>query len=160
MADIDKSLPNQKTTVKLPGEEEIEEAIQENIKEVDAEGQPVEVTMTEEGGAEVSFDPAAAAVEGGEDHAANLAEFLDDSVLDKLGAKLTDDYRDYRNSRKDWEDSYREGLDLLGFKYERRTEPFRGASGVTHPVLAEAVTQFQATAYKELLPADGPEHKF
>ena len=59
-------------------------------------------------------------------------------------------------SRKDWEKSYTEGLDLLGFKYENRTEPFQGASGATHPVLAEAVTQFQATAYKELLPADGP----
>ncbi len=157
MADkIDKALPNQKTTVEIPGEAEIEEAIQENIKEVDAEGQPVEIEMTEEGGAEVSFDPSAAVPEGGEDHYANLAEFLDDQVLDPLGAKLVDDYRDYKNSRKDWEDSYREGLDLLGFKYERRTEPFRGASGVTHPVLAEAVTQFQATAYKELLPADGP----
>jgi len=157
MADkIDKALPNQKTTVEIPGEAEIEEAIQENIKEVDAEGQPVEIEMTEEGGAEVSFDPSAAVPEGGEDHYANLAEFLDDQVLDPLGAKLVDDYRDYRNSRKDWEDSYREGLDLLGFKYERRTEPFRGASGVTHPVLAEAVTQFQALAYKELMPADGP----
>ena len=50
----------------------------------------------------------------------------------------------------------RKGLDLLGFKYENRTEPFQGASGATHPVLAEAVTQFQATAYKELMPADGP----
>ena len=59
-------------------------------------------------------------------------------------------------SRKDWEKSYTDGLDLLGFKYENRTEPFQGASGATHPVLAEAVTQFQATAYKELLPADGP----
>ena len=157
MADkIDKALPNQKTTVEIPGEAEIEEAIQENVKEVDADGKPVEIEMTEEGGAEVSFDPSAAVPEGGEDHYANLAEFLDDQVLDPLGAKLVDDYRDYRNSRKDWEDSYREGLDLLGFKYERRTEPFRGASGVTHPVLAEAVTQFQATAYKELLPADGP----
>ncbi len=157
MADkIDKALPTTKTTVEIPGEVEIEEAIQENVKEVDAEGKPVEIEMTEEGGAEVSFDPSAAVPEGGEDHYANLAEFLDDKILDPLGAKLVDDYRDYRNSRKDWEDSYREGLDLLGFKYERRTEPFRGASGVTHPVLAEAVTQFQATAYKELLPADGP----
>ena len=54
------------------------------------------------------------------------------------------------------ERGYTEGLDLLGFKYENRTEPFQGASGATHPVLAEAVTQFQAQAYKELLPADGP----
>jgi hypothetical protein len=52
--------------------------------------------------------------------------------------------------------SYREGLELLGFKYEKRTEPFKNASGVNHPVLAEAVTQFQAQAYKELLPSDGP----
>jgi hypothetical protein len=156
MAKIDKPLPNTKTTVEIPGEVEIEEAVQEKIQEVDSQGNPVEIEMTDEGGAEVSFDPAIASPEGGEDHYSNLAEFLNDDVLDKLGAKLTDDYRDYRNSRKDWEDSYREGLDLLGFKYDRRTEPFRGASGVTHPVLAEAVTQFQATAYKELLPADGP----
>ena len=63
---------------------------------------------------------------------------------------------DYKSSRKDWENAYTTGLDLLGFKYENRTEPFQGASGATHPVLAEAVTQFQAQAYKELLPADGP----
>jgi len=156
MAKIDKPLPNTKTTVEIPGEVEIEEAIQENVEEVQTDKGPVEIEMTEEGGAEVSFDPSAASPEGGEDHYANLAEFLGDDILDDLGSKLTDDYTDYRNSRKDWEDSYREGLDLLGFKYNRRTEPFRGASGVTHPVLAEAVTQFQATAYKELLPADGP----
>ena len=63
---------------------------------------------------------------------------------------------DYKASRKDWEQVIRDGLDLLGFKYENRTEPFQGASGATHPVLAEAVTQFQAQAYKELLPGDGP----
>jgi hypothetical protein len=156
MAKIEKPLPNTKTTVEIPGEVEIEDAIKENVEEVQTDKGPVEIEMTEEGGAEVSFDPSAASPEGGEDHYANLAEFLGDDILDDLGSKLTDDYRDYRNSRKDWEDSYREGLDLLGFKYNRRTEPFRGASGVTHPVLAEAVTQFQATAYKELLPADGP----
>ena len=63
---------------------------------------------------------------------------------------------DYKTSRKEWEQSYIQGLDLLGFKYENRTEPFQGASGATHPVMAEAVTQFQAQAYKELLPSDGP----
>jgi hypothetical protein len=81
---------------------------------------------------------------------------MDDQYLDELGSKLYDQYTEYKESRADWEQSYREGLDLLGFKYERRTEPFRNASGVNHPVLAEAVTQFQAQAYKELLPADGP----
>ena len=69
---------------------------------------------------------------------------------------MVDHYNEYKESRGDWEDTYRNGLELLGFKYERRTEPFKGASGVNHPVLAEAVTQFQAQAYKELLPADGP----
>ena len=156
MADIDKSLPNSKTTVELPGEVEIEEAIKEQVEEVQTEGGPVEIAMDEEGGAEVSFDPSAATPEGGEDHFANLAEFLDDSVLDPLGNKLYDQYTEYKESRADWEDSYRDGLSLLGFKYERKTEPFRNAAGVNHPVLAEAVTQFQAQAYKELLPADGP----
>jgi hypothetical protein len=79
-----------------------------------------------------------------------------DSDLESLGQTLYDQYTEYKESRGDWEQSYREGLELLGFKYERRTEPFKGASGVNHPVLAEAVTQFQATAYKELLPSDGP----
>ena len=156
MATIDKSLPNQKTTVELPGEAEIEEAVKEKVEEVQTEGGPVEIEMTEEGGAEVSFDPAVASVEGGQDHFENLAEFIGDNTLDELGSKLYDQYTEYKESRGDWEQSYREGLELLGFKYERRTEPFRGASGVNHPVLAEAVTQFQAQAYKELLPANGP----
>jgi len=156
MADIDKSLPNSKTTVEVPGEVEIEEAIKEKVEQVQTEGGPVEIEMDDEGGAEVSFDPSAATPEGGEDHFSNLAEFLDDSVLDPLGNKLYDQYTEYKESRADWEDSYRDGLSLLGFKYERKTEPFRNASGVNHPVLAEAVTQFQAQAYKELLPADGP----
>ena len=63
---------------------------------------------------------------------------------------------DYKSSRKDWEQAYTTGLDLLGFKYENRTEPFQGAQGATTQYLAEAVTQFQAGAYKELLPAEGP----
>ena len=156
MAEIDKPLPNTKTTVEVPGEVEIQEAIKENVEEVETKGGPVEVEMTEEGGAEVSFDPKVASMEGGENHFDNLAEFLGEEILDPLGSKLFEQYNEYKESRSDWEETYRNGLDLLGFKYERRTEPFRGASGVNHPVLAEAVTQFQAQAYKELLPSDGP----
>jgi len=156
MAEIDDALPNTKTTVELPGEAEIIQEQENQIEQVETEGGPVEITMDEDGGAEISFDPKIAAPEGGEDHNANLAEFLEDDVLDPLGSDLYNQYVDYKESRGDWEDSYREGLDLLGFKYVKRTEPFRGASGVTHPVLAEAVTQFQAQAYKELLPAEGP----
>jgi hypothetical protein len=153
MAEIDKSLPNTKTTIEIPGQTEIEQSIQEEIQPTDS---PVEINMDEDGGAEISFDPNVAAPQGGEDHYANLAEFLDDSVLVEIGSDLEGQYKDYRSSRQDWEMTYTNGLELLGFKYERRTEPFRNASGVTHPVLAESVTQFQSQAYKELLPADGP----
>ena len=112
--------------------------------------------MSEDGGATINFDPGAVSPEGGEEHDSNLADFLEDGVLDPLSSELMDKYNTYKETRGDWEESYREGLNLLGFKYTTRTEPFRGASSVTHPVLAEAVTQFQAQAYKELLPAEGP----
>ena len=156
MATIDKPLPNvSETVIEVPKQEELVEAREEIIEKKNQQGN-VEVTMDEEGGAEIAFDPRAITEEGGQDHFENLADFLGDDVLEPLGAKMVDHYNEYKESRGDWEDTYKNGLDLLGFKYERRTEPFRGASGVNHPVLAEAVTQFQAQAYKELLPADGP----
>jgi hypothetical protein len=154
MAEIDKSLPNTKTTIEIPGQAETEQLIQEQVEQ--SQDPSVEINMDEEGGAEISFDPSSAVQMGGEDHYANLAEFLDEDVLVEVGSDLQEKYTDYKSSRQDWEQAYTNGLDLLGFKYERRTEPFKGASGVTHPVLAESVTQFQAQAYKELLPADGP----
>ena len=85
-----------------------------------------------------------------------LAELFDDNILDPIGSELQENYMQYKTSRKEWEDTYIKGLDLLGFKYVNPTQPFQGASGATHPVLAEAVTQFQAQAYKELLPSMGP----
>jgi hypothetical protein len=149
MADIDKGLPNTRTQVKVPGEEvEIKEEIKEQA--------PVEVIPEEDGGATIDFEPGAINIPGTEKHFDNLADILPEDVLEPLGSELKNNYMDYKMSRKDWEKSYTDGLDLLGFKYENRTEPFQGASGATHPVLAEAVTQFQATAYKELLPSDGP----
>jgi len=156
MADIDKSLPNVKQTVNIPSPEDIEIAEQEKISEQQEAGEPVEQIENEDGSVDVNFDPAA--VNPGEDegHFANLAELLPDDVLDPLGNELFNNYTDYKTSRKDWERSYISGLDLLGFNYDDRTEPFKGASGATHPVLAEAVTQFQSLAYKELLPAGGP----
>ena len=158
MADkIDKSLTQgPRGSVNIPGEEEITEAVETSIEAEQQAPGPVEVTEQDDGSVEVDFDPNAASPEGGDEHYANLAEFLPDEVLDELGSDLTGKYQDYNASRKDWEQSYTKGLDLLGFKYDMRTEPFQGASGATHPVLAEAVTQFQALAYKELLPANGP----
>ena len=87
---------------------------------------------------------------------ANLAEDMDERVLSRMAQELLADYKKDKESRSDWEKSYMSGLDLLGFKYDNESRPFQGASSVTHPLLAEAVTQFQAQAYKELLPCDGP----
>jgi hypothetical protein len=158
MADkVDKSLTQgPRGSAIIPGEEQIQEAIvEEQVTQEQAPG-PIEQTELEDGSVQIDFDPAAAQPEGGDEHYANLAEFLPDNVLDEMGADLSQKYQDYQMGRKEWERSYTQGLDLLGFKYDMRTEPFQGASGATHPVLAEAVTQFQALAYKELLPADGP----
>ena len=86
----------------------------------------------------------------------NLAENLDESILSQIGSELVSNYEDDKRSRQQWIDSYVKGLDLLGFKYESPARPFLGAAGVTHPLLAESATQFQAQAIKELLPAGGP----
>ena len=157
MAEIDKALPNEpRKEITLPGQEQIEETVVEQVEEELQKPEEVETVENEDGSVDINFDPSAGSQEGGEDHYANLAEFLPDDVLGALGSDLNQKYMDYSMSRKDWERTYTQGLDLLGFKYDQRTEPFQGASGATHPVLAEAVTQFQALAYKELLPAEGP----
>jgi hypothetical protein len=153
MADIDKGLPNTRTKIDVPSEEEIKEI---DVQEEVVEKGPVEVIPEEDGGATLDFEPGAINIPGTENHFDNLADILPDDVLEPVGNEMVQNYMDYKSSRKEWEQSYTTGLDLLGFKYENRTEPFQGASGATHPVLAEAVTQFQAQAYKELLPADGP----
>jgi len=110
------------------------------------------IEMTEDGGAlvnpmseqeEVQFD-------------SNLAEYMDEKDLQDISSDLVGDYKEDNSSREEWYDAYAKGLKLLGFKYEERSQPFQGASGVTHPLLSETVTQFQAQAYKELLPANGP----
>jgi len=157
MADIDKALPNVETEIKTPSDEEVAISEQET-EEAQVGPDDIDIVQEEDGSATINFDPSAVNQEGGEAHGDNLAELLPESVLGKLGSELAENYQTYKSARKDWEDSYTKGLDLLGFKYENPTQPFQGASGATHPVLAEAVTQFQAQAYKELLPATGPVH--
>ena len=147
MADIDKSLPNDVRPDEVAQEVDVEE-----IEELKG---PVEVTEDDDG-ATIDFDPSAMPLPEEGDFFANLNELLPEEDTDAMGSQLQSDYMEYKMSRKEWERAYITGLDLLGFKYTNRTEPFQGASGATHPVLAEAVTQFQALAYKELLPADGP----
>ena len=86
----------------------------------------------------------------------NLAEVLDDNQLGVISSDLREAFEEDKSSRKEWEETYKKGLDLLGFRYQERSQPFQGASSVTHPMLSEAITQFQAQAYKELLPPGGP----
>ncbi len=154
MAEIDKVLPNVTQDVKLPSQQKI--AQEQQVQMADEMKQPTELQPNEDGSVDVNFGPENLQVGPDQGHFSNLAEILPDDVLDPLGSELYNNYTDYKTSRKDWERAYTSGLDLLGFKYDDRSEPFKGASGATHPVLAEAVTQFQSLAYKELLPSGGP----
>ncbi len=115
----------------------------------------IEISTEDDGGVTVDFDPEDMRGEGG-DFYANLAEEMPDRELSRIGNDLSGEFDANRSSRQEWEDAYTNGLELLGFNYEERTQPFRGSSGVTHPLLAEAATQFQAQAFNELLPAGGP----
>ncbi len=148
------------------GKNNIDKALEALNLGLDIEpGNGVDVEMEKE----VEFDPSFEIQEDGSaivpediteqiatDHNANLAEILSETDLDGLSGDLINFYENDKDSRKDWEDTYVKGLDMLGFKYENRSQPFEGASGVVHPLLAESVTQFQAQAYKELLPPSGP----
>jgi hypothetical protein len=155
MAEIDKGLPNVRREINIPSVDEQTEVIAD-LQETAPSHEKTEVVENDDGSVDINFEPGAVAPETGDNHYMNLADLLPDSILDPLGSELYANYTDYKESRREWERSYTQGLDLLGFQFEQRTRPFQGASGATHPVLAEAVTQFQAQAYKELLPADGP----
>jgi hypothetical protein len=126
----------------LTEEDKIEETVVEQ-----PDGLPPEVIV--EGEEEVEERPQ-------DDFNANLAEAMDERTLKDMARELVDEYKKDKLSRKEWEEAYIKGLDLLGTRYQEVTKPFKGASGVTHPLLAESVTQFQAQAYKELVPSDGP----
>jgi hypothetical protein len=116
----------------------------------------IEIEEEDDGSVVIDFDPEGDF--GGEDGAfdRNLAEEMDRGELGSVANDLLSQYESAKESRGDWEEEYSKGLELLGFKYEERTNPFRGATGVTHPLLAEAATQFQAQAFNELLPPEGP----
>ena len=149
---IDKKLyPNTQDALRV----EDAQATTIDIMEPNTTPDNIEISDDEQGGATIDFDPQQPGLED-QGHDSNLAEALDDDTLDQISRDLRKDYENDKSSRNDWEHAYTNGLDLLGFKYEERDKPFAGASGVTHPLLAESVTQFQAQAYKELLPAGGP----
>ena len=139
-----------------PVDLDVEESAEVDVADstvIEAPGLNIE--LEDDGGVVVDFDPRMEAPDTG-DFYDNLAETIEDRVSSMVSSELMEQYEANKDGRKDWEDAYRTGLELLGFKYEERSEPFRGATGVTHPLLAEAVTQFQAQAFGELLPAGGP----
>ena len=143
---MDNAIPSQGMPLGGLTDEEIEvEEIQD----------PTEILEQEDGSVVFNFEEAIQEELQAEPDA-NLAEILDERILMDISSDLLGLYKEDRSGRQDWEDSYKDGLNLLGIKYEEREEPFRGSSGVTHPLIAEAVTQFQAQAYKELLPSSGP----
>ena len=115
----------------------------------------MEVTPTEDGGVEIG-NPEQDSMNPQVDFSSNLAEVLEDDVLAGISSMVLEKAEEDISGRKEWMDAYSDGLKLLGLNYDQRTEPFEGATGVIHPLLNEAVVQFQSQAYKELLPPSGP----
>jgi hypothetical protein len=156
---MDRNVPSQLDEADLAAEIEIElpgSMEDDRFQMMDATGVgEIEITPTEDGGVEVDFDPSDQRGEN-EDFFANLAEEMPERELQRISGELLSEYNANNESRSEWAETYTKGLELLGFTYDERTQPFRGASGVTHPLLAEAATQFQAQAFNELLPPQGP----
>src|SRR6056300_141114 len=128
---------------------EIDKVIEEEMVTPDSE----EIDIELEGEEPTTFEEA---ISETEEFFKNLTEEMSDETLQRMSNQLLDDYKKDRVSRKDWETSYTSNLDLLGIKHTTMTRPFKGSASVTHPLLSEAVTSFQAQAYKELLPPQGP----
>jgi hypothetical protein len=155
---VDKNVPSQLDPEDLAAEVELEvPGSMDNVVSFEgmAENMDIEISPEEDGGVTVDFEPADQRGES-DDFYTNLAEEMPDRELGRIAGELLGEFDANKAGRQDWEDAYANGLELLGFNYEERTQPFRGASGVTHPLLAEAATQFQAQAFNELLPASGP----
>jgi len=143
-------MPIEKNNSDLSLEEQIakEEAL---AKDTDPSAVVDEIEIVEDGAETTDNEPARDF-----NFAENIAERLDDNDTRRLANDLIADYKSDMSSRKEWEETITKGLDLLGIKYNPLNRPFKGASGVSHPMLNEACVQFQAQAYKELLPPDGP----
>ena len=118
----------------------------------DVEDQDIEIIIEDDGSALIEIGMG----DEGQDFYANLADSIDPQDLGHISIDLQALFDADKSSRGQWEEMYAKGLDLLGLKMEDRTQPFRGASGVVHPMLTEAIIQFQAQSFKELMPAGGP----
>jgi hypothetical protein len=136
-------------------------AMPQGLETLGAQEEPVEIEIVDPesvsiktGDMEIEIEPGEE--DGVESFSSNLAEFMDSKELEKLGPDLLSDINNDEGSRKDWEDAYKEGIKLLGLKYEERTEPWSGSCGVFHPMLGEAVVRFQSETIMETFPAKGP----
>ena len=129
------------------------DAAMEDSNEIEIEIEDPESVAISTDGVEIIFE---AEREQPEDHDANLAEYIDDRELSTIASDLLDDFETDQSSRKEWVDTYVDGLKLLGMKYEDRTEPWPGACGVFYPLLSEAAVRFQAESIMETFPASGP----
>jgi hypothetical protein len=128
--------------------------------EAAAEAEPIEIEIVDPEQVTIGMDGVEISLTKGEptdeDFDANLADFMDEGDLSGIASTLCHDIDNDKNSRKDWEQTYVDGLKLLGLKYEERTEPWNGACGVVHPLITEAVVKFQSETIMETFPAQGP----
>ena len=155
---MENTVPSQLDEADLEAELELEIPGSRNTVQAMIEAEDVgqiEIEQEEDGGVTIDFEPMDER-QGDDDFYANLAEDIPTRELQRIASELLGEFDANKASRQEWEEAYANGLELLGFNYEERTQPFRGASSVTHPLLAEAATQFQAQAFNELLPAGGP----
>jgi len=136
----------------MPIDKAVNEAPILEVVSVEADAPDIEIVLEEDGGATVEIGPSEDEV----NFYANLAEVIDQDELDIIAADLSGMFDADKSSREDWERMYSKGLELLGLKIDERTQPFRGAANAAHPMLTESIVQFQAQAFKELMPAGGP----
>ena len=146
------NVPSQLNEEELAAEVEVE--MPETL-DMDPVPDNVEIMEEDDGSVVIDFDPRDKR-DADMDFSANLAEDMPDDLLGRIASELIGEFDENKSGRQEWEDAFANGLELLGFSYEERSQPFRGASGVTHPLLAESATQFQAQAFNELLPPTGP----
>ena len=130
------------------------------MDELAQDDSPIEIEIVDPESVKIGIDGMEIEIETGEpsdeDFDANLAEYIDERVLETMASDLAGDIDQDKNSRKDWEKAYTEGIKLLGLQIEERTEPWNGASGVFHPMITEAVVRFQSETITETFPAQGP----
>ena len=129
------------------------------IEQLAQDEEPIEIEIIDPEAVNIHMGDMDISIIPGEDEddfGQNLAELIDDGDLQSIASDLSEDIDNDRNSRKDWEKAYTDGLKLLGLQFEERTEPWQGASGVFHPMITEAVVRFQSETITEMFPAQGP----